>query len=292
MLLSLFSSPFLPNSLCQTPFAARWISCATKDRDRSILLPPKLYLLGSDLRPSHQEKSMFQGPRRMELLSGVVLVLVATIITLTFLRSRAVSARFLGGHSRALFAMRTPNSHNHSYVHYSLYLNSRANGSLITPITFAYSHQSRQYGPLRFWYGRILRLRSLVQWSKRDRPSLKPCKSIERAWCLMVRTPWHKYLKLHTWKIVPISAETALPKLWHSVGLGQSKPKYKQKNKDQKAEICQPFPARPHKARALKLPLTNPNSRIFQDSSGAWGVRRKEGREAYAGVDRGWALLD
>ena len=28
--------------------------------------------------------------------------------------------RFLGVHSRVLFATRTPNSHNHSYVHYSL----------------------------------------------------------------------------------------------------------------------------------------------------------------------------
>ena len=38
----------------------------------------------------------------------------------TFVRSHAVSPGFLGVHSQVLFATRTPNSHNHSYVHYSL----------------------------------------------------------------------------------------------------------------------------------------------------------------------------
>ena len=70
--------------------------------------------------------------------SGVDLTLVAPF---TFLLSRAVSARFLGVHSRVLFATRTPNSHNHSYVHYSL---PRFTGKLITPITFTYSLQSHE----------------------------------------------------------------------------------------------------------------------------------------------------
>ena len=64
----------------------------------------------------------------------------------TFLRSRGVSAGFLGVHSRAFSATRTPHSHNLMFT--IRYLNSRASGSLITPIAFTDSLQSREYWPL------------------------------------------------------------------------------------------------------------------------------------------------
>ena len=52
-----------------------------------------------------------------------------------FLHSHARSASFLAVYSRAFSAKRRPNSHNHSYVHYSL--NSRA--YVITRVFIHYS---------------------------------------------------------------------------------------------------------------------------------------------------------
>ena len=60
--------------------------------------------------------------------------LVATICFSPF----TCASFFLGVHSRDCSETEMLNSHNHSYVHYSLPLSSRANGSLIAPITFKY----------------------------------------------------------------------------------------------------------------------------------------------------------
>ena len=59
--------------------------------------------------------------------------------------------RFLGVPSRVLFAKRTPRIHRITLMFTIHYLNSRANRSLITPITFThwYPLQSREWWPLR-----------------------------------------------------------------------------------------------------------------------------------------------
>ena len=64
-----------------------------------------------------------------------------------------VSERFLDIHSRVLFAMRTPNSHNHSYVHYSLskftgewFANHSNHIHIFTPITRVVATKDKAHG--------------------------------------------------------------------------------------------------------------------------------------------------
>ena len=71
--------------------------------------------------------------------ADLVRFLVATI---RFSPFTCCFCNFLGIHSRVLFATRTPNSHNHSYVHYSVskftgewFTNHSNHIHIVTPIT-------------------------------------------------------------------------------------------------------------------------------------------------------------
>ena len=68
---------------------------------------------------------IFQKLNSWKYFSGSATIWVPTVVgtkwpPFTFLRSCAVSASFLGVHSRSFSATRMPNSHNHSHLHYSL----------------------------------------------------------------------------------------------------------------------------------------------------------------------------
>ena len=76
-------------------------------------------------------------------MHGTNATLVATIHFSPF---TCCSAGFLGVHSRVLFAMRAPNSHNHSYVHYSL---SKFTEKWFTNHSITFTLQSHEGWPLR-----------------------------------------------------------------------------------------------------------------------------------------------
>ena len=75
---------------------------------------------------------------------------------------------------------RTPNSHDHSCLHCSHTVNSRADGSFITPITYTYSLRSREYWPLSTWSnGEAIRVRQIMVSGRMVCTSSR----LSRHWC-------------------------------------------------------------------------------------------------------------